>query len=121
MGSGENWMGYHVITHLALHKLFVEKARPVPGLLMLDQPTQAFYPPDPTEDRTLDELGDDDRETVDRLFRLIFEVAESLAPNLQIIITDHADLNERWFQDAVVEKWRGGTKLVPESWYVTGP
>lgn len=117
MGGGKNWMGYHVITHLALHKLFVEKSRPVPGLLILDQPTQAFYPPEPTEDRTLDELGDDDRATVYRLFRLIFDVAEALAPNLQIIITDHADLNEQWFQDAVVEKWRGNRKLVPESWY----
>ena len=31
---------------------------------MLDQPTQAFYPPDPAvpkEDRTLAELNDDDR------------------------------------------------------------
>lgn len=119
MGGGKNWMGYHVITHLALHKLFVEKSRPVPGLLMLDQPTQAFYPPDPTEDRSLDELGDDDRATVNRLFRLIFEVAESLAPGLQIIITDHADLNEDWFQNAVVEKWRGGLKLVPEQWYAS--
>lgn len=117
MGGGKNWMGYHVITHLALHKLFVEKVRPVPGLLMLDQPTQAFYPPDPTEDRSIDELGDEDREAVNRLFRLIFDVTEVLAPGLQVIITDHADLNEEWFQSAVVEKWRGGTKLVPEAWY----
>ncbi len=120
MGGGKNWMGYHVITHLALHKLFVEKSRPVPGLLMLDQPTQAFYPPDPSTihvDRSVEELGDEDQEAVQRLFRLIFEVAGSLSPNFQVIITDHADLNEEWFRSAVVERWRGGTKLVPMSWY----
>ena len=116
MGSGENWMGYHIITHLALHKLFVSKKRPVPGLLMLDQPTQVYYPPDPTEDRSLDDLVDEDREAVRRMFRLIFRVTEELSPNLQVIITDHADLKEDWFQSAVVERWRGGDKLVPASW-----
>lgn len=116
MGSGENWMGYHVVTHLALHKLFIEKQRPVPGLVMFDQPTQVYFPPEPSEDRSLDELDDDDRAAVRRLFRLIFEVTESLSPNLQVIITDHAELGEKWFQDAVIEKWRGGRKLVPTSW-----
>lgn len=116
MGSGENWMGYHVVTHLALHKLFIEKQRPVPGLVMFDQPTQVYFPPEPSEDRSLDELDDDDRAAVRRLFRLIFDVTERLAPNLQVIITDHAELGEQWFQDAVVEKWRGGNKLVPTSW-----
>lgn len=116
MGSGENWMGYHIITHLALHKLFVTKHRPVPGLLMLDQPTQVYYPPDPVEDRSLDDLVDEDREAVRRMFRLIFRVTEELSPNLQVIITDHADLKEDWFQSSVVERWRGGDKLVPASW-----
>lgn len=38
IGSGENWVGYHVATHLALHKLFRAKQRPIPAFLMLDQP-----------------------------------------------------------------------------------
>jgi hypothetical protein len=117
MGSGENWMGYHVITHMALHKLFVEKKRPVPGLLMLDQPTQVYFPPEPSEDRSVEDLEDDDREAVRRLFRLIFDVTERLGGGLQVIITDHADLNEPWFRDAVIERWRGGAKLVPASWF----
>ena len=116
MGSGENWMGYHIITHLALHKLFVEKQRPVPGLIMFDQPTQVYYPPDPAEDRSVDDLVDEDREAVRRMFKLIFKVTQELSPNLQVIITDHADLKEDWFQSAVVERWRGGDKLVPASW-----
>jgi Protein of unknown function (DUF3732) len=116
MGGGKNWMGYHIVTHLALQKLFRERSRPVPGLLMLDQPTQVYYPPDRAADRSVDELGDEDQRAVKRLFSLIVEVTEQLAPNLQVIITDHADLNEPWFQEAVVAKWRGGEKLVPDQW-----
>jgi len=121
MGSGENWMGYHVITHLALHRFFVENHRPVPGVLMFDQPTQVYYPPDPAEDRSIDDLEDEDREAVRRLFKLIFDVTKQLSPNLQVIITDHADLKEDWFQEAVIERWRGGSRLVPASWQISPP
>lgn len=116
MGGGKNYMGYHIVTHLALQKLFQERTRPVPGLLIFDQPTQVYYPPERVADRTLDDLDDEDQQEVKRLFRLIFDVTKQLAPNLQVIITDHADLDEPWFQEAVVARWRGGEKLVPESW-----
>jgi hypothetical protein len=33
MGSGENWVGYHLIAHLALHRWFVTKDRPVTRFL----------------------------------------------------------------------------------------
>jgi hypothetical protein len=46
IGSAANWIGYHLATHLALHQFFVENDRPVPRFLMIDQPTQAFYPSD---------------------------------------------------------------------------
>ncbi len=116
MGGGKNWMGYHVITHIALHKFFRQRRRPVPGILMLDQPTQVFFPPENVADRSIDELGDEDRRAVRRLFEFIFLVTDKLSPDLQVIITDHADLNEEWFQESVVETWRGGKKLVPEAW-----
>jgi Protein of unknown function (DUF3732) len=35
---------------------------------------------------------------------------------LQIIMTDHADINQEWFQDRVIERWRGTRKLVPDTW-----
>jgi Protein of unknown function (DUF3732) len=44
MGSGENWVGYHLIAHLALHHWFVQRARPVPRFLFLDQPSQVYFP-----------------------------------------------------------------------------
>lgn len=117
MGSGENWVGYHLITHFALHEWFVNKTRPVPRILMLDQPTQVYFPADASEDVSVDDLEDEDRQAVQRMFKFIVDVTKSLAPNFQVIITDHADLQDDWFQDTVVERWRGGNKLIPESWY----
>lgn len=117
MGSGENWVGYHVLAHLALHRWFRQKGRPVPAFLILDQPSQAHYPPERDADEgSLDVLDDEDKTAVRQLFALIARAADELAPELQIIVTDHADLNEPWFERAVVERWRRGKKLVPEGW-----
>ncbi|MEY9842682.1 DUF3732 domain-containing protein [Streptacidiphilus sp. EB103A] len=43
IGSAANWIGYHVVAHLALRRYFVRQKRPVPRILMLDQPTQAWF------------------------------------------------------------------------------
>ena len=117
MGSGENWVGYHVLAHIALHKWFRAKKRPVPGFLILDQPSQAYYPPEQDSDGSLDGLTDEDQTAVQRLFKLIFDAATELAPDLQIIVMDHADLRRDWFEGAVIERWRRGEKLVPQSWF----
>jgi hypothetical protein len=116
MGSGENWVGYHVLAHLALHKWFRQKARPVPGFIIFDQPSQAHYPPEQDADGSIDALADEDRTAVLQLFKLISDAAADLAPNLQIIVLDHADLKPEWFEGAVVERWRRGEKLVPPNW-----
>ena len=117
MGSGENWVGYHVLAHIALHKWFRAKNRPVPGFLILDQPSQAYYPPEQDSEGSLDGLTDEDQTAVQRLFQLISSAADELAPDLQIIVLDHADLKREWFERAVVERWRQGKKLVPKSWF----
>ena len=119
LGSGENWVGYHLIAHLALHRHFRQDRRPVPGLLFLDQPTQVYFPPDldPEYQGDVDELEDDDRQKVARMFELIFTAVAELAPDFQVIVTDHADLlGSENFQDAVVERWRAGNALIPEDW-----
>ncbi|MFF4961191.1 DUF3732 domain-containing protein [Streptomyces sp. NPDC001222] len=115
IGSGENWVGYHVIVHLALHRFFTRQGRPVPRILMLDQPTQVWYRSE--VDQATGTLEDDtDRAAVTRLFRLIHDVARELAPDLQIIVSDHANLDEPWFQESVRHNWRGGRKLIPQAW-----
>jgi Protein of unknown function (DUF3732) len=116
MGSGENWVGYHVIAHLALHKWYRQKGRPTPAFLIFDQPSQAHYPPEQDAEGSIDLLDDEDKTAVLELFQLISEAATELAPDMQIIITDHADLRPDWFQDAISERWRKGEALIPSGW-----
>jgi hypothetical protein len=115
IGSGENWIGYHVVAHLALHKLFVERQRPVPAFLILDQPSQSQFPADPQEPGS-PQPRDDDRAAVVRLFKELYTAAAELSPKFQIIVVDHVDFKEPWFQSSVRARWRSGEKLVPESW-----
>jgi chaperonin cofactor prefoldin len=116
MGSAENWVGYHLVAHLGLHKHFVERDRPVPRFLILDQPTQAYFPPDIPSGVEMPER-DADRQAVTRMFELFRDVAAELAPHFQLLVLDHLKLDTEWFERSVVEEWRGGSKLIPAHWY----
>lgn len=117
MGSGENWIGYHVLTHLALHWWFRSQNRPVPGILIFDQPSQAHYPPEADQEGSLDPLEDADRRAVHNLFKLMQEVSEEIGDGFQLIVLDHAHLDDDWFEGAIVEEWRGDDALVPLEWF----
>lgn len=112
MGAGDNWVGCHVLAHMALHRLFRERDRPVPAFLILDQPSKAHYPPD--KELVDSSILDDDREAVRRLFHFIY--SRTKESSFQTIVIDHADEAVKWFQDSIIERWRGGVKLVPETW-----
>jgi hypothetical protein len=116
MGSGENWVGYHVAAHISLHRLFRLRKRPVPGFLMFDQPSQAHYPPERDENGRVDGLADEDQAAVQRLFKLLSDCSAQTHSEMQIIVADHVELLEQWFRDAIVERWRDGIKLVPQTW-----
>ena len=115
MGSAATIIGYHVAAHLALHKWFINAGRPVPSFLMLDQPSQAFFPDDVIRDED-ERMTDDDRERITALYDLIRGVIAELNGALQVIIVDHANLDLEWFQASVVENWRRGNALVPSDW-----
>jgi hypothetical protein len=120
IGSGKNWVGYHVVTLLALHRHFVRHGRPVPRTLLLDQPTQAFFPSEKRNDpkRTFSDLRDEDQEQVHRIFALLRDTVAELEGELQVIVMDHAEINEPWFTEAVgANNWRDGRGLVPRDWY----
>ena len=119
MGSGKNWVGYHLLAHIALHSYFAGKRRPVPRFLFLDQPTQVFYPPEDDAEGKVDKLKDSDKEAVHRMFEWIRDRVAEMS-DFQVIITDHADLSDSYFQDAILEKWRGNKKLIPEEWLPSG-
>jgi hypothetical protein len=89
---------------------------------MIDQPTQAYFPSD-VEKISGVPVRDEDREAVRRLYRLMYDVASDLAPGLQIIVCDHANLEDGWFQQSVDHNWRGDDRsaaaddrLIPETW-----
>lgn len=115
MGSGENWVGYHVAAHLSLHSLFRRRHRPVPSFLMLDQPSQAHYPPERDQDGKIDGLGDEDQAAVHQLYGLLRSYTESV-PQMQVIVTDHVELLDDWFRAAIIERWRDGIALIPTDW-----
>jgi hypothetical protein len=116
MGSGENWVGYHLIAHFALHKWFVGHRRPVPRFLFIDQPSQVYFPEDRDWAQSIEDTPGEDRQAVSRMYLLALKLIKQLAPSLQIIMTDHANIDEKWFQDCVIERWREGQKLVPPEW-----
>ncbi|MDU2066664.1 MAG: DUF3732 domain-containing protein, partial [Sporomusaceae bacterium] len=121
MGGGSNWLGCHIIALAALHKYFILEKRPVPNFLILDQPTQVYFPPEKykkMEGKT-EEVSDEDRVAVSRLFNFLFNLCDLLDSNLQIIVTEHANLENERFQAALVgEPWRGNQALIPQSWLI---
>ncbi|MDD2700287.1 MAG: DUF3732 domain-containing protein [Sideroxydans sp.] len=124
MGSGENWLGCHLISLLSLHKHFIEHRRPVPGFLVIDQPSQVYFPSTATY-KSLDgtsesfRTSDADVDAVSRMFKLLLTACKELSPNFQVIVTEHANLPEPWFQELLVEPpWRDGGALIPQDWLV---
>jgi hypothetical protein len=116
IGSGENWVGYHVAAHLALHSLFRRRNRPVPAFLMLDQPSQAHYPPEQDNDGRTSGLPDEDQAAVHKLFQVIYDYCQALEPRMQVIVSDHVELLDSWFRGSIVQRWRDGIALVPAGW-----
>ena len=125
MGSAHNWLGCHIIAFLALHEYFVRRSRPVPGFLVLDQPSQVYFP-SKDEYEALDgatpvEDTNGDLVSVQRMFDVLFDAVARLAPQFQIIVLEHANLDDERYQNALVEPpWTGGRALVPTHWIDQG-
>ena len=116
------WIIFFLISLLALHKHFVKENRPVPHFLILDQPTQVYFPTGESyEDQLLSEDSiqkDDDLKSIENIFNLIFDVCKELNPQFQVIILEHANFkNNTEFQNSLIEEpWIDGKALIPESW-----
>jgi len=123
IGSGSNWLAYHLANILALHQYFLEQAAsPVPTFLVLDQPSQVYFPTKLSSrpaDLDMDpKLADDDARRVRAIFQLLAKVCDSTKNRLQIIVLDHAG-ESVWGEIPsvhLVEEWRDGTKLIPATW-----
>jgi CRP-like cAMP-binding protein len=116
IGSGMSWVGYHLVSYLALQDYFIEAERPVPRFVVIDQPSQAFFPRDRERGGDLDELSDTDRENTRKLYRLMYDQVAAQEGELQVIAFDHAAFAEDWFSESIIETWRDGNALIPQSW-----
>ena len=116
MGSGSNWVGVHLITYFALQNYFIGQKRPVPNFLFLDQPSQVYFPSETDEKKT-------DLKAVAKMYQFIVDRTIELQGNFQIIIVDHANLEDASFSNAFFKEyicedwWPSDENLVPNGLY----
>lgn len=133
IGSGANHMCYHLATLLGLHEYFLnienyKKHNFVPTLLVLDQPSQVYFPegfpdeknsPKKTKARVSKDLED-----TKSIFQVCSNFMQKTKGKTQIIILEHA--SAKIWQGIpninLVEDWRGEENmleykaLLPQSW-----
>lgn len=118
IGSGANWVCYHLAGILAIHDHLSRNHCPVPRTLLIDQPSQAWFP---EELKNTENEGDliprrsEDANRVRDIYQLLSEISAQDEFS-QIIVLDHARFADQWFIDLVRYEWRYGEKLVPEHW-----
>ena len=120
-GGGENHLAYHLSALLALHLFAAQNNRPIPRFLLIDQPSQVYFPSEQIykdADGSVQKTEEDaDLDAVRRLFELLLRFTQVDVPGFQLIVTEHANLREQWFQDALVEEpWTRPPALVPADW-----
>ncbi len=120
-GGGENHLAYHLSALLALHLFAARNNRPIPRFLLIDQPTQVYFPSEQVyrdADGSVQKTeADADLDAVRRLFELLLNFTREDVPGFQLIVTEHANLRDQWFQKALVEQpWTKPPALVPEGW-----
>jgi hypothetical protein len=126
IGSGSNWLSYHLALMLGLQQFFLAQAHNVvPSLLIFDQPSQVYFPkllvqregenqPEPKFER------DEDIIAVRKAFSVLGKVVAEANGKLQVIVLDHAP-DTVWGglpHLHLVEEWRNGIYLVPKEWLV---
>jgi hypothetical protein len=120
IGSGANWLAYHVSMSLAFQRFFLQTpAHPVPNFLVYDQPSQVYFPQSPRDDGVSDaDWHNEDIVAVRKVFSAVSRETQKARGNLQVILLDHAD-DKVWgdIENVIlIEEWRDGMKLVPVEW-----
>jgi len=121
-GGAENHLAYHLSALLAIHWYCAQSKSPMPRFLMIDQPTQVYFPSEEVyqaADGSVEttEQSDADMKSVRKLFNLLYRFTIEDVPGFQIIVTEHANLRDDWFQESLVEApWSKPPALVPEEW-----
>jgi hypothetical protein len=115
-------LAYHISALLALHHYASENGIPIPRFLMLDQPTQVYFPSQAIYEAVAGDSErvrrvDADLEAAKKLFETLLNYTKVLVPGFQLIVTEHANFADDWFQSALVEApWMNPPALVPQDW-----
>lgn len=121
IGSGANWLAYHVALTLALQAFFLQTiSHPVPSFLIYDQPSQVYFPKRLVADgldEKFPELRDKDVAAVRSVFSVLGQQTIAAKGRLQIIVLDHA--GENVWGDlpgvSLADDWHEAA-LVPAHW-----
>lgn len=122
IGSGANWLAYHVAVTLALQRFFLDQPHhPVPGFVIYDQPSQVYFPRGFEVESTPGLTGrtrDEDIAAVRSVFEAMGNEVVRAEGRLQLIVLDHAG-SDVWGDlkgVTLAHEWRGDDKLVPKEW-----
>ncbi|MGK9250724.1 DUF3732 domain-containing protein [Paenibacillus humicus] len=125
IGSGSNWLAYHISVTLAFHLFFNQQSNsPVPGFIVYDQPSQVYFPKKMAARENEQELdpkleNDEDRIAVKKIFETMAQALKISQSKFQVIVLEHAD-SSIWGDIHNVNEvceWRGdNNKLIPEEW-----
>ena len=130
VGSGQNWVGYHIATLLAIHEYITSLSNnPVPLFVLMDQPSQVYFPETSWESISEPPKSSNGKDLsaditgVQRIFSVISDFLERQGRQFQIIITEHA--GKITWENAkninVIGNWRQGKDdfLIPKEWFAT--
>ncbi len=124
IGSGHNFMSYHISTILAIHEYLLTLAdkNKVPSFIMFDQPSQVYFP-----ELKKGKLTDDEAVLkVKRIFKVLSEFKTRTESKVQIIIIEHAGENSwsEYSKDVkLIRNWHGDSDdsaLIPKQWIDAG-
>lgn len=117
VGSGANHLALHIAFILALHQYFNNFNCCIPKFLILDQPSQVYFPQLGKDQFLLESIQNNDVESVKNLFKFLIHFTKNEVKDFQIVMTEHAFFDEDWFKDSMIEPfWTQSNALVPENW-----
>lgn len=121
VGSSANHLFLHLAALLGLHFYFHFNKCPVPSFLILDQPSQVYFPEYLSYEKIRENYtlykDNNDIQEVTAVFKFLIDFTKTQVKDFQIIILEHAYIDEQWFTDLLVEKqWVNEKALIPESW-----
>lgn len=111
MGSGANWLACHLSIMLSFLQLSCENEKSViPTFLMLDQPSQVYFPRTTIKgnmDNEELEKYDDNIQQVRKIFKVLDSEIELISKSCgfkpQIIVLEHA--NDSDFEKFIIKEW----------------